>query len=123
MFALRTTAIAKPHAIALVAVAEARWDDARTAFRAAISGLEALANHFHRSLAGLQFDAYLGQRFEDARQAGTDAEAFFVSVDAAEFPARYRATFRGTPAPPAEEAIRAPAAPRAAVPVDAEQPA
>ena len=74
-----------------------------------------------KAIAGLQFDLYLGERFEDARQAGANAEALFAANDAAGFVDRYRAAFTGTPAPPPEGSR--PAAPRAAVPVDAEQPA
>ena len=87
----------------------------------ALDSYDALGHRFYRALLGLQFDAYLGQRFEDARQAGADAEAFFATVGAASFVDRYRAAFRGTPAPPPTEASPAPR--KAAVPVDAEQPA
>jgi PPE-repeat protein len=70
---------------------------------------------------GLEFEAYLASRFDDAAQAGREAEEFFTSVGANSYPARYRNAFRGTPAPPT---LGTPtAAPLAAVAVDAEQPA
>jgi len=118
----RALAAARAQVAALVALAESRWDEARAAYRAALDGFDSLDMGFWRALAGLQFDAYLGQRFEDARQAGADAEALFAANGAAGFVDRYRAAFKGTPAPPLEGA-RPGAAPRAAVSVDAEQPA
>jgi len=107
--------------VALIAVAEARWDEARAAYINALKGCDALGMGFWKALAGLQFDAYLGQRFEDARQAGANAEALFASNGAAGFADRYRAAFKGTPAPPAPAAGSTPT--KAAVAVDAEQPA
>jgi class 3 adenylate cyclase/tetratricopeptide (TPR) repeat protein len=114
-------AAAREQIVALMAVAEARWDDARAAYRSALEHYDALGMGFWKALAGLQFDAYLGQRFEDAREAGVDAESSFASVGAAGFVDRYRAAFKGTPAPPLPAAGSAPR--KAAVPVDAEQPA
>jgi hypothetical protein len=114
-------AAAREQIVALMAVAEARWDDARAAYRSVLEHYEALGMGFWKALAGLQFDAYLGQRFEDAREAGVDAESSFASVGAAGFVDRYRAAFKGTPAPPLPAAGSAPR--KAAVPVDAEQPA
>ena len=119
---VRMIAAARDHAAALIAVADARWDDARAAFRSAMEVYDALEVRLWRSIAGLQFDAYLGQRFEDARQAGEDAEALFAANDAVGFVGRYRAAIRGKPAPPLDGA-RPGAAERTPVPVDAEQPA
>ena len=117
----RIIAAARDQIVALMAAAEGRWDDARAAYHNALDGYDALGHRFYRALVGLQFDAYLGQRFEDARQAGMDAETFFAGLAAAGFVDRYRAAFRGTPAPPLTAAGPMPR--KAAVPVDAEQPA
>jgi len=112
---------AREQIVALMAVAEARWDDARAAYRSALEHYDALGMGFWKALVGLQFDAYLGQRFEDARQGGVDAEALFAANGAAGFVDRFREAFKGTPAPPLPAAGSAPR--KAAVPVDAEQPA
>ena len=118
----RALAVTRLQVDALSAVADARWDDARAAYRLALRGFDALDMHLWKALSGLQFEAYLGARFDEAREAGGDAEALFAANDAAGFVDRYRAAFTGTPAPPMEGAPPG-AAPRAAVPVDAEQPA
>jgi hypothetical protein len=94
---------------------------ARSGYQAARRGYEELEFPFPRSLVGLEFEAYLASRFDDAAQAGREAEEFFTSVGANSYPARYRNAFRGTPAPPEEP--RSAATPRAAVPVDLELPA
>jgi tetratricopeptide (TPR) repeat protein len=108
---------ARHQVAAEVATAAGRWDEARAEFRPAIAGYGALGHLLYRSLAGLQFDAYLGQRFEDARQAGVDAEEFFASGGATSFVEHYRGVFTVPPAPP----LTASVAPKAALPVDAEQ--
>jgi hypothetical protein len=74
----------------------------------------------------LEFDAVLGGRFDDAREAGRRGAETFAAVGAAEYPGRYRAAYRGPVAPAA-----GPRSSRQALPVDvpaeaevdAEQPA
>jgi class 3 adenylate cyclase/tetratricopeptide (TPR) repeat protein len=110
---------ARHQVAALMAMADGRWDDARAEFRAAIVGFDDLGHLLFRSIIGLQFDAYLGQRYEDARRAGVDAEEVFASGRATSFVEHYRAGFTVKPAPP----IGSAAPSKAAVPVDAEQPA
>lgn len=117
----RVTAATRDQVAALVAVSAGRWDDGRAAFTSALEHYDALGMGFWKALAGLQFDAYLGQRFEDAREAGADAESLFASNRAAGFVDRYRAAFKGTPAPPLPATGSTPQ--RATVAVDAEQPA
>jgi class 3 adenylate cyclase/tetratricopeptide (TPR) repeat protein len=118
----RALAVTRVQVDALLAVADARWDDARAAFRLARDKFDDLDMGLWQALADTQFDAYLGARFEDARQAGVDAEGLFAGNGAAGFVDRYRAAFKGTPAP----AVAGPgtgAAARASVQVDVEQPA
>jgi hypothetical protein len=50
-------------------------------------------------LTGLTFDAFLGARYPEARKAGEEAEAWFAERGGARISERYRAAFRGTPAP------------------------
>jgi hypothetical protein len=50
-------------------------------------------------LTALAFDAYLGARFPEARRAGDDAAAWFAQRGGEHIQERYRAAFRGTPAP------------------------
>ena len=76
--------------------------------------------HLDASVLALEYAAYLGERFEEARAAGAEAEAWFADRGAQGVVERYRAAFKGTPAPPA---TRTGAGAKAAVPVDAEQPA
>jgi tetratricopeptide (TPR) repeat protein len=89
---------------ALSAIGEGRWDDARTAFRSALHGFDELDMGLWRALAGLQFDAYLGARFPEARQAGIDAQAMFAANGAESFVERYRDAFQGAPAPASDTA-------------------
>jgi hypothetical protein len=120
----RMSACVGSHLEALVALNAANWSAARSGYQAARRGYEELEFPFPRSLVGLEFEAYLGSRFDDARTAGTEAEEFFTSVGAGSFPARYRNAFRGTPAPPEAETGRQPSAQAStAIPVDVEQPA
>jgi len=117
----RMSACVGSHLEALVALNAANWSAARSGYQAARRGYAELEFPFVRSLVGLEFEAYLASRFDDAAQAGREAEEFFTSVGANPYPARYRNAFRGTPAPPT---LGTPtAAPLAAVAVDAEQPA
>jgi hypothetical protein len=112
---------ARQQVAAVVAVSDGRWDDARAGFRAALAGYEPLGQVLYGSLAALQFEAYLGARFPDAHQAGTDAAVVLAEGGGSGFVERYRAAFSGNSAPP--PAAAGPAPEKAAVPVDAEQPA
>jgi hypothetical protein len=104
------------------AAIDGRWDEARAHYLQATEHVDELGWQDRAARIGLEFDAYLGQRFGEARQAGERAAAYYASVGAPDFPARYRAAFKGTPAPPAGG--RAPTTTtRDALPVDAEQPA
>jgi hypothetical protein len=69
------------------------------------------------ALVGLEFASYLGDRYDDAREAGGVAGAWFAERGATSVVERYRANFTGTPAPP----ISGAAAQKRAVPIDAEQ--
>jgi len=109
---------ARHQVAALLAVSDGRWDDARAGFRAALAGYEPLGQVLYGSLAALQFEAHLGARFPDARQAGTDAAAVLVEGGGSQFVERYRAALAQAVAPP----DATPPAARA-IPVDAEQPA
>jgi class 3 adenylate cyclase/tetratricopeptide (TPR) repeat protein len=101
---------------ASAAATTGRWDEARVGYGATIAEYHSLDYNLEAAILGLEFGAYLGDRFEDARAAGEAAAGWFAERGAAGVPERYRATFSGTPAPPA---AGAPA--RRAVPVDAEQ--
>jgi hypothetical protein len=109
---------ARHQVAAVVAVSDGRWDDARAGFRAALAGYAPLGQVLYGSLAALQFEAYLGAMFPDARQAGTDAAAVLIEGGGAQFVQRYRAALAQTVAP----SDATPPAARA-IPVDAELPA
>jgi class 3 adenylate cyclase/tetratricopeptide (TPR) repeat protein len=96
------------------------WDEAHVAYGQAIAGFRALELHLDTALLSLEYAAYLGTRFEEARAAGAEAEAWFAERGGQGVVERYRAAFKGTPAPPAS---RTGVGAKAAVPVDAEQPA
>jgi class 3 adenylate cyclase/predicted ATPase len=104
---------------ASIAAVEGRWDEARADYRSAIAGLREMGDDLNASILSLEFAAFLGERFDDARTAGDEAAAWLSERGAAGVVERYRAAFKGTPAP---AATRAGAGTRA-VPVDAEQPA
>jgi hypothetical protein len=95
-----------------------RWDEARVEYAAAAAGFQATQEDLETALTQLERDAYLGARFEDARAGGQQAEAWFAERGAEGVVERYRAAFKGTPAPPAGAA-----SPKRAIAVDAEQPA
>jgi hypothetical protein len=78
-----------------------RWDEAHLGYRQAMEGYRSLDCHFDAQMAALAFDAYLGARFPDARKAGADAEAWFAERGGTSVVERYRAAFRGSPAPAA----------------------
>jgi len=105
---------------AATAATAGRWDEGHAAYREAFSAFHGLDLHLDASILGLEYAAYLGNRFEEARAAGTEAEAWFAERGAEGVVERYRAAFSGTPAPPL---ARAGVGAKAAVPVDAEQPA
>jgi tetratricopeptide (TPR) repeat protein len=111
------------HVQAVATALHGEWDEARAAYQAALDSERQLELGLHVARLELEFSAFLGRRFDDARRAGESADAFFVSVGAADFSARYRGAFRGTPAPPTGGSDRPTTSPRAAVPIDAEQPA
>jgi hypothetical protein len=105
---------------ASAAATNGAWDEARAAYIAGVAGYRAMDLNAEAALLGLEFAAYLGDRFDDARAAGEAAAAWFVERGADSVVDRYRANFRGTPAPPAGGAA---GTIKQAVPVDAEQPA
>jgi class 3 adenylate cyclase/tetratricopeptide (TPR) repeat protein len=96
-----------------------QWDDAHLAYRQAIAGFRALERYLDTALLGLEYAAYLGTRFEEARAAGEEASVWFSERGAGHVADGYRAAFKGTPAPPATRT----GVGGKAVPVDAEQPA
>ena len=104
---------------ASAAATTGRWDEARVGYAAAVAEYQALDYNLEAAILGLEFAAYLGDRNEDAREAGAEAEAWFAERGAQGVVDRYRAAFSGTSAPPGP----ATAAATKAVPVDAEQPA
>jgi tetratricopeptide (TPR) repeat protein len=87
------------HGAAVEASIGGRWDEAKAAYEQAIEGYRALGYLVDAHLTGLAFDAFLGPRFPDARKAGTDAEAWFGERGGSAVVERYRAAFRGSPAP------------------------
>jgi class 3 adenylate cyclase/tetratricopeptide (TPR) repeat protein len=104
---------------ATAATAE-RWDEAHATYPQARSAFQGLEFNLDAAILGLEYSAYLGDRFEEARAAGAEAEAWFAERGAQGVVERYRAAFKGTPAPPA---TRTGVGTKAALPVDAEQPA
>jgi tetratricopeptide (TPR) repeat protein len=96
-----------------------RWDEAHSEYAATLAGYRITGENLEAALVGLEQDAYLGARFEDARAGGQRAEAWLAERGAEGVVERYRAVFKGTPAPPAAGS----SATKRAVPVDAEQPA
>jgi class 3 adenylate cyclase/tetratricopeptide (TPR) repeat protein len=101
------------------AAVEGRWDDARADYPTAIAEFRELDDRLSASLLSLEFASYLAGRFDDARTAGEEAQTWLSERGAEGVVERYRAGFKGTPAP---AATRTGAGTRA-VPVDAEQPA
>jgi class 3 adenylate cyclase/tetratricopeptide (TPR) repeat protein len=95
-----------------------RWDEARAEYAASLAGFRVTEENLEAALVRLEQDAYLGARFEDARAGGQQAEAWFAERGAPGVPERYRAAFKGTPAPPATGSA---APPRSPISVDAEQ--
>jgi tetratricopeptide (TPR) repeat protein len=104
---------------ASVAATGGDWDEARTRYAAAIAGYRALDLNFEAALVSLEFAAFLGDRFDDARVTGEAAEAWFAERGATSAVETYREHFRGAPAPPLPGAGTR----KRALPVDAEQPA
>jgi tetratricopeptide (TPR) repeat protein len=89
------------HLDALEAALAGRWDEARLDYRQAIEHGRELEYGFELSMLQLEYDAYLGGRFPEARAAGQEAEAWFATAGGTSTVETYRAAFRGTPAPPA----------------------
>ncbi len=117
---LRVSNVIRAQLRASAAATDGRWEEARAGYAAAIAEYRDLDYDLEAALLRLEFAAYLGDRFDDAREAGDAAAAWFAERDASSVPERYRANFRGTSAPPAGGT---PATARSPVPVDAEQPA
>jgi class 3 adenylate cyclase/tetratricopeptide (TPR) repeat protein len=107
------------HVRASAAAVNGQWDEAHAAYPAAQAEYRALDYNAEAALLGLEFAAYLGDRFDDARAAGEAAAAWFAERGATSVVERYRANFRGTPAPPASGS----GTQKRPLPVDAEQPA
>jgi class 3 adenylate cyclase len=78
-----------------------RWDAARLEWGRVIGGFSELDFELDVAMSRLAFDAYLGARYPDARKAGEEAETWFAERGGAAVVERYRAAFRGTPAPAA----------------------
>lgn len=116
---LRISQAIRLQVAASAAVSAGRADDARGAYGNAIQALRNLDFNLEATLLGLEFEAYLGERFEDARAAGEAAAAWFAERGGARVVERYHSRFAGTPIP----GPGGPGAPRRTVPVDAEQPA
>jgi tetratricopeptide (TPR) repeat protein len=114
---LRVSNAIRTHVRASLAACSGQWDEARAAYAAAMTQHQGLDFNFEGALLGLEFGAFLGARFEDARTAGDAAAAWFAERGATSVVDRYHANFRGTPAPPTAGA----GTPTRAVPVDAEQ--
>jgi tetratricopeptide (TPR) repeat protein len=87
------------HGAAVDASIAGRWEEARTEYEQAIDGYRAMGYLVDAELTALAFDAYLGARFPEARRAGDDAAAWFAQRGGEHIQERYRAAFRGTPAP------------------------
>jgi hypothetical protein len=105
---------------AAMAAAAERWDEAQATYPQARSAFRDLDLNLDSALLALEYASYLGDRFEEARAAAAEAEAWFAERGGQGVVDRYRAAFKGTPAPPAS---RTGVDTKAAVPVDAEQPA
>ena len=105
---------------ASAAAMDGRWDEARAGYVYTLAEYQDLDFNLEAAFIGLEFSAYLGERFDDARAAGEAASAWFEERGGSSVPERYRANFRGTAAPPAGEKS---ATQRSPAPVDAEQPA
>jgi hypothetical protein len=101
---------------ASAAVTSGAWDEARAAYIAAVAGYRAMDLNAEAALLGLEFAAFLGDRFDEARAAGDAAEAWFAERGAASVVERYRANFAGTAAPPAGAGRQT-----RSIPIDAEQ--
>ncbi len=109
------------HYLAAAAASVAgRWDEAHVEYAATLAGFRISGENLEAALVGLEQDAFLGGRFDDARAGGQQAEAWLAERGAEGVVERYRAAFKGTPAPPAKGSA---APPRSPIPVDAEQPA
>jgi class 3 adenylate cyclase/tetratricopeptide (TPR) repeat protein len=89
------------HMAAVGASIVGRWDEARVEYERAIGGFRELGYELDAAVTGLAFGAFLGARLPDARKAGEEAEAWFGQRGSSSAPDRYRAAFRGTPAPTA----------------------
>ncbi|HJT63746.1 MAG TPA: hypothetical protein VJ839_03140, partial [Candidatus Limnocylindria bacterium] len=114
---LRVNNAIRAQVAASAATVDGRWDEGRAGYVAAVAEYRELDYNLEAAILGLEFAAFLGDRFDDARAAGDAAETWFGEHDASSVVERYRANFRGTPAPPTGSGSTH----KRAVPVDAEQ--
>jgi tetratricopeptide (TPR) repeat protein len=114
---LRFANAVRGHVRASAAATNAKWDEARAAYHSAQVEYRELDFNVEAELLGLEFAAYLGDRFDDARAAGEAAETWFAQHGATSVVENYRNQFRGTPAP----RVAGAGTQKRAVPVDAEQ--
>ncbi len=91
--------ILEHHLAAVDASLTSRWDDARVEYERATAGYRTMGWHFDAEMTALAFDGYLGARYPEARRAGREAEAWFAERGGEKAVERYRAAFRGKPAP------------------------
>jgi tetratricopeptide (TPR) repeat protein len=118
---VRASRAVEAHIRAALAALDGRWDEALVAYQDALRIFREMEWGLDVARIGLEFDAFMGSVSEEARSAGADGEAFFVARGAESFPVRYRAAFKGTPAPAAEQP-RSAATSRAAVAVGEDPP-
>ena len=95
------------HLAAVDAALAGRWDEARLEFERAVEGYRDMDYAIDAAMTALAFDAYMGARFPDARKAGEEAESWFAERGGTSVVERYRAAFRGSPAPGAGAPARA----------------
>ena len=92
--------ILEHHLAAVDASLTGRWDDARVEYERATAGYRMMGWHFDAEMTALAFDGYLGARFPEARRAGRGGRrTWFAERGGERAVDRYRAAFRGTPAP------------------------
>jgi class 3 adenylate cyclase/tetratricopeptide (TPR) repeat protein len=114
---LRVNNAIRAQVAASAATVDGRWDEGRAGYVATIAEYRELDYNLEAAILGLEFAAYLGDRFDDARAAGEAAETWFGERDASSVVERYRANFMGTPASPTGSG----GTQKRAVPVDAKQ--
>jgi class 3 adenylate cyclase/tetratricopeptide (TPR) repeat protein len=95
------------------------WDEAHAAYAEAMAGFRELDANIYVAFIGLEFDAFLGAVYDDARRAGEEAVEFFASRGAYGVVERYRAAFQAIPAPAPVEGRSTSGAPAHASEVEA----